>query len=329
MSIFSNFGKWFNSKYCSNKKKRHKIANLMRKLGVEPYLIVYMDGGLCSQINQFAIGQYFLEKGYKVLYDCTFFEKNGKDLDGRFDRNYQLDKFLEINNNQINKIYNRKTNISLYLYKRLFFNAFNTEPNNIASFINDSYCPPIYLNNYYYFDPLIFKSSFKKYIHLKKTEEILDYDNQKIAYKIINTDSVGIHVRLGDLAKPQLGYSVVTLDYYLRAINLPELKNKELFFFSEEPEWIEKNILPNIDSNIKTNIIRNPSNEGYKDLLLLSLCKNIIASQGTFGLYSYLFNNNSNKILILPDFPVLKGFEKYHNYYGKIFQDDYVIKIKP
>ena len=115
----------------------------------------------------------------------------------------------------------------------------------------------------------------------------------------------------------------------MRAINLPEFKNKEFFFFSEEPEWIEKNILPNIDSNIKTNIIRNPSNEGYKDLLLLSLCKHQIASQGSFGTYSYLLNKNENKILVLPDFPVLKGFEKSYNYYGRAFKDDHFIKIKP
>ena len=44
------------------KEKRTKLANLMKKFGFEPKLIVLMDGGICSQINQFAIGEYYKDK---------------------------------------------------------------------------------------------------------------------------------------------------------------------------------------------------------------------------------------------------------------------------
>lgn len=323
MSSLSRFiSNKFNSYFCSSKEKRTKLALLMKKIGIEPKLIVFMDGGLCSQINQFTIGEYFREKGYSVEYDFTFFEKNGKDLNGIFDRNFQLDKFIILNENQIKKSNN------LYIYKKLFYNASNIRPNSILSWVNDDFCPPIYLNNYYCFKSDIMQSIFKKYIHLKNIKEILDEDNYKIANKIIESNSVGIHVRLGDLSKPVDCYNTVSIDYYLRAINLPELKNKELFFFSEEPDWIEKNILPNLDKNIKTCIIKNPSCEGYKDLLLLSLCKHQICSQGSFGPYSYLFNKNENKICILPDFPKLENWECVYNW-DIVFKENHIIKVKP
>lgn len=325
MSLLKNFGKWFNQKFCSTKEKRTKIANIMKKLSIEPKLIVYMDGGLCSQINQFAIGEYYKDKGYRVEYDLTFFEKNGKDLNGIFDRNFQLDQFLNIDKKLI--IESNKS-FSNYLYKRLFFNAVNIKPNPIVTWVSDEFCVPIYLNNYYCFKSEEMQSIFKKFIHLRNPEEILDEENQKIAKRISESDCVGIHVRLGDLAKLVDCYNTVSEDYYLRAIHLPELKGKELYFFSEEPEWIEKNILPKLDNCIKTNIIKNPSNEGYKDLLLLSLCKHQVCSQGSFGPYSYIFNNNPDKICVFPDFPKMKNWECVYDW-DIVFKDNHIIKIKP
>lgn len=325
MSSFSKIiGKWFNSNFCSNKEKRTKTANLLKKYGFEPKLIVLMDGGICSQINQFAIGEYYRDKGYTVEYDLDFFEKNGKDLNGIFDRNYQLDKLIELKDSQII----RASHNTLKIYKKFFYNASNIEPNHILDQVNDDYCPPIYLNNYYCFDSEIFANIIKKFISLKKQEELLDEENNNLAKKILNSDSVGIHVRLGDLAKPVASYTPVSTDYYLRAINLPELKNKELYFFSEEPEWIEQNILPKLDNNIKINIVKNPSNVGYKDLFLLSLCKHQVCSQGSFGPYSFLFNNNPNKICVLPDFPTVKNFEK-NLCWDIVFKNNNLIKIEP
>lgn len=323
-SLSRIIGNYFNSHFCSNKEKRTKTANLMKKFGIEPKLIMIMDGGICSQINQFAIGEYYKDKGYTVEYDLDFFEKNGKDLNGVFDRNYELDKLIYLKDNQII----RASHNTLKIYRKYFFNALNIEQNHILDNVNDDFCPPMYLNNYYCFTSATFAETINKYIHLKKIEEILDEENLIVAKKIKESDSVGIHVRLGDLRKPIASYSTVSLDYYIRAINLPNFKDKELFFFSEEPDWIEENILPQLGKNIKINIIKNPSNVGYKDLLLLSLCKHQICSQGSFGPYAFLFNKNKDKICILPDFPIIKNFEKAVQY-DIAFKDEHIIKIKP
>ena len=116
----------------------------MKKLGFEPKLIVLMDGGICSQINQFAIGEFYKDKGYKVEYDLEFFEKDGKDMNGIFDRNYQLDKLIYLKDNQVPKA----SLNTLKIYKKYFYNASNLEPDHILDNVHDDYCPPIYLNNY-------------------------------------------------------------------------------------------------------------------------------------------------------------------------------------
>lgn len=43
-------------------------------------IIVRSDGGACSQIAFAAFGKYFLDKGFKVKFDLTWFEDYGKEL---------------------------------------------------------------------------------------------------------------------------------------------------------------------------------------------------------------------------------------------------------
>lgn len=54
------------------------LRNIFRKIfayipSFNRRVIVYMDGGICSQINQYVIGQLIARKGYQVSYDTTFF----------------------------------------------------------------------------------------------------------------------------------------------------------------------------------------------------------------------------------------------------------------
>lgn len=45
---------------------------------VKPRIIIYMDGGLCSQMNMWIQGQYYAEQGYPVYYDLDWFRRDGK-----------------------------------------------------------------------------------------------------------------------------------------------------------------------------------------------------------------------------------------------------------
>ncbi len=45
----------------------------------DDFIVLRTDGGICSQIAFHALGNYFIDKGYHVKYDLTWFHKNGKD----------------------------------------------------------------------------------------------------------------------------------------------------------------------------------------------------------------------------------------------------------
>lgn len=45
-------------------------------------VIIFVDGGICSQIYSFAIGLKFSKMGYKVKYDLSFFESTDSNNGG-------------------------------------------------------------------------------------------------------------------------------------------------------------------------------------------------------------------------------------------------------
>ena len=55
---------------------------------IAPQVIVLMDGGVCSQMHQYLLGRIFENGGHKVLYDLSFYEEWGTDMD------YQLLNWL-------------------------------------------------------------------------------------------------------------------------------------------------------------------------------------------------------------------------------------------
>lgn len=59
---------------------------------LSPYMVFYMDGGICSQMHQYLLGRYYADKGMRVAYDLGWFKRNGKDNNGVFDRKFEFDK---------------------------------------------------------------------------------------------------------------------------------------------------------------------------------------------------------------------------------------------
>jgi len=45
-------------------------------------VILYMDGGICSQLNLYVARQLHAMKGFNTSYDINFYENNGLDSQG-------------------------------------------------------------------------------------------------------------------------------------------------------------------------------------------------------------------------------------------------------
>lgn len=64
---------------------------ILRVHGQSPIVIVMVDGGLCSAITKYVLGECFRKNfGMVVKYDLTWFEMNGKDCDNKGSRLFTL-----------------------------------------------------------------------------------------------------------------------------------------------------------------------------------------------------------------------------------------------
>lgn len=122
------------------------------------------------------------------------------------------------------------------------------------------------------------------------TEEITNLLNNKFR-EILIEDNCSIHVRRGDYVSLPDYYVNLTIDYYKKCVD--EIGNDKLFLiFSDDIEWCKDNFY-----FIKNKIFVD-NLEDYESLYLMSLCKNNIISNSTFGWWGAWMNQNNEKIVI-------------------------------
>ena len=254
-----------------------------------PKVIVMMDGGICSQMNQYLIGQIYAERGEEVGYDICWYEKNGMDVDGRFARRFELEEMLpDVRLNSFGKL-------TIWFY-RMFLTHTSIDQKPPKEKQQEGRIAPVYLGGYYSnLDDSVFSEQFERlFIGAKKALEPCE-----LVTSMSNQHKCAVHVRRGDLARgDNPWYGGVTDDYFFRAIAYVESchPNTKFFFFSDEMDYVEKNLVPSIE--IDYQLINEP-HKAYEDLLLISSCDTIIASQGSFGKYAAMLNEDS--LLVLQD----------------------------
>ena len=257
----------------------------------EPYVIINIDGGICSQMHQYLLGYYIKTNGTHVLYDLTFF-KFGKDINGSYARNFDLcDAFIDIEISKANFFIRN-------IYKENFYyeGRFPIEQDLSWEFFS----APIYAGGYYADSCLLYKD-YERIFNINPL--VLDNTNLAI-YNSINEASVAVHVRRGDLANynPAYGYPA-SKDYFRNScLYFYKILNKPIFyFFSDEPDYIENEILPLLPSDLGYIIVRNGSEKGYFDLILMSKCSHHITSKGSLGKYASCLCPNHGTVIVLKD----------------------------
>lgn len=269
-------------------------------------LIIRIDGGICSQMHFYLIGQLFAEKGYVVEYDLEWYDKSIHRTDV-YARNFDLaSAFPYLNFKKCSIIYS-------LIYKKRYCHY-----NDINDVLNDlkymDLVPPAILTGYYR-DPInIYSELFSKYFHYD--ESIFDLNNRRIYKGICNKENaIAIHVRRGDLANYNSFYgNPVSSKYFFEAINFMNSKYGECFFyfFSDEPNWVEQNLIPQLPLSGNFELLQNNgSDKGYIDLFLIAACRAQITSKGSFGKYGYILNQHEDKILIVSKDDQILNWGKY------------------
>ncbi len=248
--------------------------------------IVRVDGGICSQIAFVSIGRYLQSKypSTEVKYDLSWFEDYGKDLNGRFVRNWDFEKAfpsLEI------KIASRQE--SEELAKR--------HPRRGTDVT--TYAPPLYIGGYPNFEPILYAEA----PHLKDAFcPALDDASLGVLAEIERGCACAIHVRRGDLATYDIVYGQpASADYFMRAVRIvgalaPSVR---FFIFSDEPEWVAAELLPALPVEFSYHLVAgNGSDRGYVDLFLVSRCEHIISSAGSMGIVGALLARQLKTLVV-------------------------------
>lgn len=282
------------------KKWKRSIYKRLLKYGiVSPKVVLLLDGGICSQMHQYLLGQLYKERGYKVAYDLSFYDEWGLDKDNKFVRNFDLLKAFPYLKMQA------ASPLEIGVYKQKYYYVGNNTTARIADFSFLDKTPPIYLGGYYLLPPEIYLSAFRSLF--KMSSGVLDKENIHICNEIDSKScSVAVHVRRGDLKVEQYDYGTPpTMDYFKNAVNYfkGKFESPFFYFFSDEPDWVVDELVPYLQilGEEYRVVSINGSDRGYMDLYLIAHCKHQIASKGTLGKYGALLEDNPEKIVVLCD----------------------------
>lgn len=275
-------------------------------------IIVKLKGGLGNQMFQYAFGRRISLISNKVLK----LDINGFDEDHVYERKYILDCFnIEENiatekdlrkariftsKSYIGKIIKLVNNIAphkkryLICEKQLF--VFDSR---VLNRYNSAYINGSWQNEKYFKDiQHILRKDFTF-----NTE--LNHTNKKHLDRIVNSNSVGLHVRNYALRHNRtvnnndlIRYGMMPPEYYQNALKyIAEIQGDlELFIFSDDIAMAKKAI----QVKYPTTFMSNVWNREYEDMQLMSLCKHQVISNSTFSWWAAWLNSNPNKIIIAP-----------------------------
>lgn len=272
------------------------ISRSLCRLGMfQPRVVTKIDGGLGSQMWQFALGYAVAQKRrLKLSLELSFYQKSARDCNGKMNRFFYLfDTFPRIKEKYASateksklflRIFRDRTPRSTYTYTPQVFES------------HDS----LYLSEYY---------ANAKYImdYRDELRELFDFDvtlnEQEVEWKrmIQESNSCSLHIRKGDFVGICL--DVCSDDYYINAIKtmIERIPDVTFFIFSNDEDYFISRILPHCPS-IKHVVLKNRTEEDPRaDLYLMKLCKHSIISNSGFS-WIAAFLKSDTSITIMPDY---------------------------
>ena len=126
--------------------------------------------------------------------------------------------------------------------------------------------------------------------------------NLELAEQLATVTSVSIHVRRGDYVTNRAAleyHGVCQLEYYRQGIEYiaEKVGKPRLFIFSDDPEWVRKNLHLPYPS---TFVDHNGPDRAYEDLRLMSLCSHNIIANSSFSWWGAWLNRNPGKVVVAP-----------------------------
>ncbi len=273
-------------------------------------LIAKIIGGIGNQLFQYAfIRSLAIKHNQNYKLDLSWFNdyykfEDPKNPNAATRREYLLNCF-KIDQNILPKYYlriaHRVNKKKSFFTKFPMITYFKFDIVYEKDFLNDEidFRQNLYFSGFWQKTDIFenYKSVFKSEFVPRKN---LTLENSLLFEKIINTKSVSIHIRRGDLlnrpaAAADQPYS--TNEYFINAIDIirEKIDDINLFIFSDDINWVKRNI----HYDHPTVYVDNDGPD-YEHLYLMSNCKYNIISNSTYSWWAAWLNNYKNKIIVSP-----------------------------
>lgn len=122
------------------------------------------------------------------------------------------------------------------------------------------------------------------------TVEFIELSHQKHS-ELSKNDTLSVHIRRGDCFMNPDIHPIATEKYVERALNVIG-DYSHVFVFSDDKKWVQE--------NLKFENVTYVDDEDYKEMWLMSLCKNHIMVNSTFSWWGTFLNKNENKKIVAP-----------------------------
>jgi len=265
-------------------------------------IIIKLIGGLGNQMFQYALYKKFKQLDRPVKLDRSWLltkpAHNGYELDRVFDIHGDFASFEEVH-----QLGDCKSDLFSKIKRRIFG-------------VKSSH----YIHEKFEYDPKIWKMEegyldgywqSEKFFLDCKEQVVGDFlfkgelgeKNRKVKALAEAENSVSLHVRRGDyIANPKINKkhgNICNNHYYKQGIeHMERVLAKPLFIiFSDDMDWVIKNL------KLKNGIYVdwNTKDQSYKDMWLMSCCKNNIIANSSFSWWGAYLNRNPDKVVIAPN----------------------------
>lgn len=277
-------------------KVRGKVNRILFKIisifDKRKLCVIWVDGGLGSQINKLALGLNMEMNGYLVKYDFSVFKQGQKDLLGINNRNYDLDKVYA------GKILEASSLECKYTKE---INHFHCQ--NLYDFNEDLFHlkAPVYISGY--FDNIKYWNNVKEilkercFFSRNCSDAFISLQNEILN----NSNAVVLHARRGDYVNTI--FDVTTQEYFIKAIHKfkEKLKNPTFYIFSNDNKWVKENLIKGLpDFNLKV-VELSTNDTGYDDIALMNCARNFILSNSSFSIMGAFFSRYDEINIIMPN----------------------------
>lgn len=269
--------------------------------------IVNVVGGLGSQMMAYSL-HLALKKSYpaeKVICDFTAYHKYNR---------------IDHNGSELKRVFGLQED-SLPAYIAPILHSRNIFPRAIRKLLTLSGAIKYHdaIQEKYNYDESVFRrdgtivywqcwTSWKYFLGIEnqirdafKFRPIEDPRNIEVHKKILSENSISLHVRRGDYIGNKILGELIDINYYLKALDIISKKtsNPHFFIFSDDPDWVAKNLLKEINAPI-TQIDWNKGSKSYLDMQLMSSCRHHIIPNSSFSWWGAYLAKSEGQLVVAP-----------------------------